>query len=357
MNEHSILPPSSAARRVACPGSRAMESFYPEDSSPHAVEGTAAHWVAMKLLKGESVSTGDKTPNNEIVTAEMLEGAMLYRDCVNENNQGADIFLTEILLSASDIHPEAWGTADCVMFGGGMGMHVFDYKFGHKYVSATENWQLIYYAAAACQTFMIKPTKITLWIIQPRYYGAEGKIRKWVISYAELQIYIATLKKVEAEAMQEKAPLRPSSECGFCTARHACPALQNSTAMIADFTKTVAQDDLSATQVGKELKLLLSVQEVLKARISGLTNLAENMMMKGERVPYFLMKPGRGATVWKKSLEEVLELAKLYNVTVKKPLELITPKQAVDRGLPEFALKEYAEFRPGEMKLQEDKKC
>jgi len=364
MADHSILPPSSAARRVACVGSRAMEALYPQDNSPSAIEGTAAHWVAMKALKKEPVCIGEPAENGEIVTAEMVEGAALYADCVNEYVKGArpltavpDIFLTEVPLAMTEVHPLAWGTADCVAFGGGLGLHIWDYKFGHKYVGVFENWQLIYYAIGACETFKIKPNKITLWIVQPRYFGSEGKIRKWELSYDELQFFKTELKGIETAAMEENPKLMPSSECAYCAARHACPALRNTTLNIADFSKTLSHDDLTPAQVGKELRFLLDVQELLKARISGLSNLAENMISSGQRVPYFLLKPGRGSTVWKKSLNEILELAKLYNIEVKKALELITPKQAIDKGLPEFILKEYAEFRPGELKLAEDKKC
>ncbi len=361
MAEHSILPPSSAARRVACAGSRAMEALYPEDNSPSAIEGTAAHWVAMKVLKKETVCLGEKTENGEIVTAEMIEGAALYADCISERVQSdgilPDTFLTEIPLTMSEVHPLAWGTADCVAFGGGIGLHIWDYKFGHKYVPVYKNWQLIYYAIGACETFKIRPAKITLWIVQPRYFGSEGKIRKWELSFNELEYYKGQLIVVETEAMMEKPKLSPSSECLYCTARHACPALQSTTLNIADFSKTLSHDDLTSAQVGKELRFLLDVQELLKARITGLSHLAENMMSSGQRVPYFLLKPGRGSTVWRKSVTEILELAKLYGIDVQKPMDLVTPKQAVDKGLPEFILKEYAEFRPGELKLTEDKKC
>lgn len=358
MADHSILPPSSAARRVACPGSRAMEALYPENESPYAVEGTAAHWVAMKLLQNEIITLGDKTENGEIVTMEMLEGGALYVDCIKQTiKETPDIFLTEIPLTMSSVHPEAWGTADCVAFGNGLGLHIWDYKFGHKYISVKENWQLIYYAIGTCETFNIKPSKITLWIVQPRYWGDEGRIRKWELSYDELDNYSQALKTVERTAMMENPQLKPSAECGFCSARHACPALENTVKTIADFTKTLAHNDLSPALAGKELKFLLEIKKLLDARITGLTNLIENMLLNGERVPYFLIKPGRGSTIWKKPIDEVIELGKLYGVDVRKPSDLITPKQAVIKGIPEFMLKEYAEFRPGETKLQEDKKC
>jgi hypothetical protein len=358
MANHSLLPPSSASRRVACAGSRAMESLYPRDDSPSAREGTAAHWVAMKTLNNDPVCIGEIAENGEIITTEMVEGAALYADCVNQYlNPTPDIFLTEVPLTMSEVHPLVFGTADCIIFGNGLGLHVWDYKFGHKYVEANTNWQLIYYAIGACETFKIKPAKITLWIVQPRYFGPEGKIRKWEIQYEGLELYADMLKIVEAEAMQENPRLCPSSECTYCAARHACPALQNTVLNISDFSKTFSANDLTPAQVGKELRFLLDVQKLLTARITGLSILAENMISSGQRVPYFSLKSGRGSTMWKKSFDEIVELAKLYNVEVKKSLELITPKQAVDRGLPEFVLKEYAEFHAGELKLVEDKKC
>ena len=90
MAEHSKLPPSSAARRVACAGSRALEELYPEDKeSPHAREGHAAHWLSAQVLHWKLLETHGQgifpsfnmpshDPDGEPIDKEMIEGAKLY---------------------------------------------------------------------------------------------------------------------------------------------------------------------------------------------------------------------------------------------------------------------------------------
>lgn len=361
MKDQIILAPSSAARRVKCPGSRALEALYREDDSPRAIEGRTAHWVAAKALKKETVCSGERADNGELITPEMIEGAALYADHVfqetkNENEMPA-IFMTEVPLTMTDVHPLAAGTADCVAFGGGLGLQIWDYKFGFNFVDVFENWQLIYYAIGACETFKIQPEKITLWIIQPRYYGSEGKIRKWTIDYPMLDAYKQQLKITEFLSMQEEPNLIPSDQCGFCSAKHACPALQHTTMRIIELTKSLAHDDLTPLQAGNELKILLDAKKTLEARISGLSNLVENMLFDGKRVPYFSLKPGRGKLAWKKtlSIEEIIVMGNMYGVEIASPVSLITPKQALDKKLPQFIIDDYAEFIPGSLKVTESK--
>lgn len=72
------LPPSSAARRVACPGSRALEEKYPREDTSHADEGRLAHAVAQAALTGEIL----KDP---CITKEMEAGAKLYQQAIMDS--------------------------------------------------------------------------------------------------------------------------------------------------------------------------------------------------------------------------------------------------------------------------------
>lgn len=50
---HAKLSPSGAHRWMACAGSLALESKYPDSSSDFAEEGTLAHALAAICLEGE----------------------------------------------------------------------------------------------------------------------------------------------------------------------------------------------------------------------------------------------------------------------------------------------------------------
>ena len=359
MSKHSVLPPSSASRRVQCRGSRKLETLYPRQDSAHAREGCAAHWVALQALTGKIVTTGDKTPDGEVITAEMTEGAALYVDYVKTITQsldkdGVDF---EAPLVAPSVHPQAWGTCDCFAYDDkNRYLHIIDYKFGHRFVPVYENWQLIYYAIAAIDTRGFSAETIVFHIVQPRYYGANKKIRSWGITRGELLKYTNFLKRVEAEALEDNAKLKTGSECAFCSARHACTELQETAAFIADFNRATGAYDLSPQKLGYELKTLLNAQELLNARITGLSEEAESRISQGNRVPGFMLQPGRSQQVWNNSAQEIIGMGKQWGVNLAKPLEALTPKQALKTKIPEAVVTQCSKIIPGGLKLTEYKK-
>ena len=212
MTEHSKLPPSSAARRVACPGSRALEAMYPEDKeSPFAKEGEAAHWVASELLRScESFPT--YAPNGEFITQEMFKGADLYYDSIATvlNRFYGMVDYTQLSIEQrvdiSRIHPDCWGTPDCWLYHAPE-LHIWDYKFGHGFVEVFENWQLIEYAAGILDRLGVngiadQHTTIYFYIIQPRNFHRLGPVRTWRVKASDLRSYFNILESQEAERLQ-----------------------------------------------------------------------------------------------------------------------------------------------------------
>src|SRR5271168_2300972 len=167
---HAKLAPSSAARRFACPGSRALEEKYPQITESMASrEGTAAHWVAQQYLAGNYTMPAT-TPNGEPITKEMFEGADLYEHEVKWVAGEHELHIEE-KIDISNIHSECWGTPDCWTIINDH-LHIFDYKFGHGYVDVFENWQLLEYAAGIA--LQVSISKVTMTIIQPRCYTKES---------------------------------------------------------------------------------------------------------------------------------------------------------------------------------------
>ena len=357
--KHSKLPPSSAERRVACPGSRALEEKYPAEESPSAQEGHAAHWVlAARLSKHTGTpAVGTFAPNGVMITEEMIQGAVLAEAFIRSLAAVPLHEGVEETLDISFIHPECWGTCDywCLDIGRS-NLHIVDYKFGHMVVEPFENWQLIAYAAGVLHIPSITAKTVHLHIVQPRAYHPTGKsIRTWSIEFPQLQVYWEKLRRTEMFAMQPNAPLKPSSQCQFCSARHACDALQRRVLAHLDSDVYSAEHELTPEQLGNELRMLLRAQTVLDARITGLKQQALSLIKQGQRVNWFRAEPTRGREKWKKSVEEVITLGKLWGIELAKPIECITPKQAVDAGLPRDIMAEYSETQSGEIKLVEDK--
>jgi Protein of unknown function (DUF2800) len=353
---HSILPPSKAARRYACPGSRALEAKYPQEQSPAAREGETAHWVASEMLRwyltfsNEPWKKPSVSPDGEVITQDMLDGAQLYCEAILGVTEVSNFHIEE-KLDISSIYPGCWGTPDCWTIDGS-DLHIWDYKFGHGFVEVVENWQLIEYAAGACQTLKcVSIYDVYFHIVQPRSYHPKGHHRIWKIDVLKLKTYFEKLRKSESVSMSDEAYLSPSAECTYCPARHACTALQKSSMEYVDITQQAIAHDLKPQELGFELKYLMEAAMLIDARITGLTEEALAMIRKGKLVPFFKAEQSTGREIWKQPPEEVIQLGRLFDIKLSKPQEVITPKQAIKAGIPEDIVHAYSDTPRGAVKL------
>lgn len=347
---HAKLSPSSAARRVVCPGSRALEELYPQTlESVSAREGTAAHWLASEYLHGR-YNVPEYAPNGELLTDEMFEGADLYEHRVKFGNP-ENIHIEE-RINIFDIHPECWGTPDAWYIDDNE-LVIFDYKFGHGYVEVFENWQLLEYA---CGLFTITENieKITMVIIQPRSYTKEGPIRSWTIDKTKLFEYKSILEKTERKAMEPDALCIPSPACLHCKGRHVCSALQKTASNFIDVSISTESFELDSRQTASELKHLRHAALLIDARLTGLEEQAKSMILRGEYVPGFKLEPGAGREHWTKNTDEIIMLGELMGVNLAKPQEPITPAQARKIGIQDEILKQYSQRISGKLKLVEE---
>lgn len=353
MSNHSVLAPSSAARRLACPGSQALEAQYPQEESTYSKEGTAAHWVASEILHGRTVILGSTTENGEIVSQEMLDGAELYTShiCSILPVEFHDNLVIEQPINISSIHPACWGTPDCWTLVNDS-IYIWDYKFGHGYVEVYENWQLIEYAAGILQYLTVGPeTWITFFIVQPRNYNKKGPIREWKIEAAELNWHFEKLRNAEAAACLPKAKCFPSPECTYCKARAVCPTLQQTALTVADISQFNSPEKLENNTLGHELRYLQRAKQLLEARITGLEGEAISLLKNGKRIPFFTLEESNGREIWAKPVEEITALGEFYQKELAKPLSVVTPKQAIDAGIPAGIVRAYSEVQKGNLKL------
>jgi hypothetical protein len=370
--EHSILPPSSAARRMACPGSRAMEASAPDDNdSPHAREGEAAHWVAEQLLRGNDTSEWTRAPNDEPITEEMREGAQIYGDYIKQWVAGDKekaffieedkLYIKHALPSIIDLHieetvpltlfhPDAFGTPDCWLVND-LTLHVFDYKFGHRYVEVEENWQLVAYASGILRMLPNEPIdSIYLHIVQPRCFHPEGALRSWCLTERAFRSYEAQLIASEHRSLEYNAPCQPNPLCRTCNARHLCTALQRTALETVTMSLQNVPVNLSGEQLGRELRVLEQAADLLEARITGLAQEAFTLAKKGENIAGYMLQETNGRTRWKTSVNEVITLGELLGVNLKKPNDVLTPRQAA-KLLPQEVIDTYTETTSGTVKL------
>ena len=348
--QHSQLAPSSAAIRMQCPGSRKMMEQFPQDeSSPKALEGEMAHLVAMNML-----NTGEIMPG---ATEEMIEGAEMWCDAIRSLLFPVATYLTENRVDCSTLHPVCFGTPDLWSYNSASNtLHVADYKFGNRYVSEFENWQLLSYASgivAGMPVYDKSTLVVHLTIVQPRCYHRDGPVRTWSINGRELEEYTVRLRENSHLAMTDDAPTITSPNCRDCTARHACQTLQNAAYSIVDMQGDNVPFDLPAAAIGRELATMREALGLLQARADGLENEVLARVRQGQSIPGWRTEQGVGREKWKVSIEEVVALGTMMGIDVSKH-GVITPKQAIKKGISEEMVGMFTEVPTGEVKLVPD---
>lgn len=342
MSDHARLAPSSASRRMACPGSlKFIESLGLPESEEHeaAAEGTLAHAVAHAICTGAVIPDG--------ATDEMLEGAVLWA----EHTGGEGEY--EHKLSIESIHPECWGTVDHFRVVGNV-IHVSDYKFGHKFVDAFENWQLLNYAAGVLQVVPHGDEDLlSLSIVQPRCFAPGGPIRTWLLSVAEAKVYFQQLRENAIEATSGTPELRPSpSACYMCQGRLQCPAFVQTTYRILEVAKFGdPQWSTGISEMASELLWLEDAQEMLKHRVQVVTETLIDAATKGVRVPNWQVEHGQTRRKWAATDAEIKSLEGKYNVKLLKE-EAITPAQAIKAGVPAEEVNMMSFQQPGKATLK-----
>ena len=352
---HAFLPPSSASRWVPCPASASMEALYPEADSDKAAEGTLAHAVWAAMQQGRPIPDG--------ASEEMLDGAEMMQDVVDNICSGRPGVrpIIEHRLDRNNrklFHPDNWGTPDCTIFDiPHRKLWVIDYKFGHRYVSPFENYQLLNYAILEMSRELSgkieEGIEVHLIIVQPRNYHPDGPVREWVLMSDDLWSYRTVLEGAAVLAHAPNPPAKTNPECRDCKARGNCATLQAAAYEAIEVSSTATPFDMPIEAKGRELVMLTSAVAMLESRISGLEVEVLGHIKQGNPVVGWMSKQGEGRKKWTMGVDEVLALGTMMGVDVSKPA-LLTPAQAVKAGLSPDVVDSYSAKAPGEIKLVRD---
>jgi hypothetical protein len=317
-----------------------MQEKYPQMERPEALEGTLAHEVAAARFTGIMAGRFDNA------TIEMLEGADLWEDTFKDL-PGKNIEQT------TNVNELIWGTPDLWAWNGDT-LTVADYKFGHRTVEARMNWQMITYAAGIIyQRKPGKPSFIEMIIVQPRCFHREGPVRRWKISYNEFCGYRQRMLERAEEAVSDNPRAFSGKECMFCTARHACQTLLDSTMTILEYSGQNVPFDLTDEALSKELDLMIFATQLLSARKVGLENEVMARIKMGRRLPGWTVAAGEGREVWARPIAEVVAFGQLMGIDISKA-DALTPKQAIKKGIPEDLVRMYSKINTGSDKLIQD---
>lgn len=335
--DHALLSPSAAGRWLLCPASVALTAYMPEETSPYALRGTAAHAAAESVITGRPYY---KAPAGaeDVPFDELKSDVWPYVEFVRKETRG-DFRLIEQCLEASWLSPECFGTADAVILHPDE-IHVVDLKTGQGVpVKAKDNPQLAIYARSVMETFagMFEDlSAIKMTIVQPPL----KHIETWQITPQELIKITDEMKPAAAECVKELADMSTAephperlkfnpgvSQCRFCRARHTCAALASYCLTAAGLPAlTVCDPKIDNVQLAKIMQKIPAIE----LWISAIKERAGLELSEGRVVPGYKLVQGRaGNRTWRDpaaaaSLLESCGLSK-DQIYAKK---LVSPAQA-----------------------------
>lgn len=343
--DHAFLAPSSAGiwGPDGCPASPTVEASYPEqEDSEKAREGTAAHEVAATRLIGEIVEVGQITINGVPVDQDMIDGSEEYVADIlraKANASPASILHIERRVVIPSISPKNAGTPDAYLVDPQRRtVHLWDFKYGHRYVDVFENWQLLDYLCGIVDDLGLDNSTLHRWqfslsLYQPRNYHSSGQCRYWEIDGEQLIEFRERLREAAEEATAPDAPMRTGGPCRDCRGRAACTALHRAGGIAIDVANAPQLHVLPPAQLGQQLALVDDAIKRLGALKTGLEEQALSLIPQGKDVPGWKAEHARGRTRWTVPVTEVMALGDIYGHNLLKPPEPITPAQARKLGV------------------------
>lgn len=320
MQHSNIVGGSSAKRVINCPGSVALvQMMPPKPSSSYAEEGTLLHDVISEYLNKDSVplqSFVDAKLTLDLMD-EKLVPALALLDQVDPDKQM--IYEVETRVDFGDLLPGVFGSTDLMGRLGSKAI-ILDWKFGSGVaVSAEENEQLMFYAAAAMRTPAAQwvfdgATEIELIIIQP------PEIKRWTTTRERIQKFEADLVAAVKLSSKPNATLKNGDHCRWCAAKPVCPIMTGA----VDRAIAVKFDNLDVDKLGA----YLHNADLLETWIKDLRSLAEETLKKGKPVPGWKMVPKRATRSWVR--EEDAKAALLLHLSESEVVEtkLVSPAAA-----------------------------
>ena len=324
MAKHSsIVGGSTASRVINCPASVALCAKMPQrPSSKYADEGTLLHNAIAEILD-KSIPARNLLGfkyKDHILTEELLEDkikpALACLDQVDPT--GFMEFAVESEVDFGDYLPGVFGSADLIGRIDDRAI-VLDWKFGSGViVNAEENYQGMFYAAAAMRTEKTKwafdgAKEIEIIIVQP------PEMRRWVTTPQRIAEFEMQLALAVKEASRKEARMESGSHCRWCAAKPTCPLM---TGAVARSTQ-IALKNLNPEHIATYLQQA----DMLEDWIKDLRDLAHQMLESDVAVPGYKLVAKRAIRQWANEHEAAIALS-TKGISPHKPLEVISPAQA-----------------------------
>ena len=330
MQHSRIVGGSTAKRVISCPGSVALvDQMPPQPSSSYADEGTLLHDAIAKVLETDCdpfTLVGTKL-NDSVLTEDLIENKLMVAlSALDEiDPEGEMEYEVESRVGFGDLLPDVFGSTDFIGRLRDRAV-VLDWKFGDGVaVSAEENYQLLFYAAASIRTqktaWAFEGAKeVELIIVQP------PAVKRWVTSLERVKSFETELVHAVKLALKPDAALASGDHCRWCAAKPICPVM---TGAIDRITKAKIEV-LPVDQIAHYLDQV----PLVEAFIKDLQQLAHGLIEEGKAVPGWKLVNKRATRQW---IDEDKAVAFLSGVGVEawgepKPLSPAQAEKALKKA-------------------------
>ena len=326
MQHSNIVGGSTAKRVINCPGSVALvQKMPPKPSSEHADRGTLLHDAISEFLDqdGKPVTAWlGKTYKDQVLTQELLDEKLVVAlAALDEIDPKKELmYEVETRVGFGDLLPGVFGSTDLVGRIGSRAI-VLDWKFGDGVVvTAEENEQLMFYAAAAMRTAETAwafegADEIELIIVQPPV------VRRWVTDKARIAQFERDLVKAVKAAQLPDAKIQHGDHCRWCAAKPICPKMTGA----VDRALITTLKEIDVDTLGRYLKNA----DLLEDWIKDLRGLAMQLLEKNLPVPGYKLVQKQARRKWSdesKAKAALLELGLKESVVVET--SIMSPAQA-----------------------------
>ena len=298
MQHSTIVGGSTAKRVISCPASIDMAAKMPKlPSNKFADEGTLLHDAISQILDCKATDVVGMVYEGITLTQELYDDkiavALAALDEIDPDKQME--FAVESSVNFGDLLPGVFGSADLL---GRIGKKaiVLDWKFGNGVaVEATENYQGMFYAAAAMRTpetawVFEDVEEIEIIIVQP------PMVKRWVTTPARIAMFEFDLI---AAVNGPRTKMATGEHCRWCAAKPTCPLVTGA----VERAHKIDLIRLDAEKIGE----YLNQAELLQSWIDDLQALALEMLEKNVKVPGWKLVAKRGTRQWIKD-EYAVEL-------------------------------------------------
>jgi hypothetical protein len=296
---HAHASPSSSEIWIACPASVTKARGRQRKATSFTREGTAAHTLAERVLKGKKV-TGLPSINVEgediAVTEEMVDGVATYVSYV-ESLKGRKFYETVVHVQSEG--EDLWGTADAFAVDAPLKMvEIVDLKYGQGVWVPADAPQFRIYALGVLDAIgpFTEIDFVKLTVVQPR--AGDQPIRSVVISVDLLIEWEKTILHPALVRLKADDPTEtPGDHCRWCVRAGECKALADLAMANAKVVFGASPPDPHGMS-DKELGELLTHGEMILSWVNKMRAEVSQRIDVGGVVPGWKLVPKRAVRRW-----------------------------------------------------------